>query len=87
MGDILEAECADILARARAGAERAQAYAVKTRAELGDPTQAILSVAKAVDAGMIVLGKRGRGQLEGLLLGSVSQKITSLAPCAVLVVP
>jgi hypothetical protein len=30
---------------------------------------------------------RGRGQLIGLLLGSISQKLVSLAPCAVVVVP
>jgi nucleotide-binding universal stress UspA family protein len=28
-----------------------------------------------------------RGQLIGLLLGSISQKLVSLAPCAVVVVP
>jgi nucleotide-binding universal stress UspA family protein len=31
------------------------------------------------DEGMVVLGRRGRGRLTGLLLGSVSQKIVSLA--------
>ncbi|MFZ1101539.1 MAG: universal stress protein [Hyphomicrobiaceae bacterium] len=33
------------------------------------------------------MGRHGRGRLAGLLLGSVSQKIASLAPCAVILVP
>jgi nucleotide-binding universal stress UspA family protein len=36
---------------------------------------------------MLVLGRRGRGRLAGLLLGSVSQKLASLAPCSVVIVP
>ena len=36
---------------------------------------------------MIVVGRRGRGRLLGLLIGSVSQKLVSLAPCKILVVP
>ena len=36
---------------------------------------------------MLVVGRRGRGRLSGLLLGSVSQKVASLAPCIVIVVP
>ena len=36
-------------------------------------------------ADLIVLGSRGRGRMEGLLLGSVSQKIAALAPCPCLI--
>ena len=43
----------------------------------------ILIVAFAKDRGIdaIVMGSRGTGDMEGLLLGSVSHKVTSLAPC------
>ncbi len=34
-----------------------------------------------------MVGKRGDGQLKGLLLGSVSQKLVSLAEMPVIVVP
>ena len=40
---------------------------------------------KGVDA--IIVGKRGAGRVAGLLLGSVSQKLVSLSPVPVTVVP
>ena len=47
---------------------------------------AILNVADTRYADLIVLGARGTSTLEGLLLGSVSQKVIRHAPCSVLVV-
>jgi nucleotide-binding universal stress UspA family protein len=46
--------------------------------------QAAASVRRG--AQFIVLGSRGLGRLEGMLLGSVSQKVVGLAPTSVVVV-
>ena len=52
----------------------------------GDPVRTIVDTAKARDIDMIVIGSRGRGDLEGLLLGSVSHMVVQLAPCTCVVV-
>ena len=52
----------------------------------GPPGDAILTSAKEKGADLIVSGRRGHGQLKGILMGSVSQKIASGAECAVLTV-
>lgn len=53
----------------------------------GDPAEVIIDciVAEKVDA--IVVGRRGHGRLAGLLLGSLSQKLATVSPCAVVIVP
>ena len=51
----------------------------------GDQARQLIQAAKRSEADLIVLGCRGRGRLEGLLLGSVSQKVAALAPCACLI--
>lgn len=52
----------------------------------GAPGDAILTSARQKGADLIVSGRRGHGQLKGMLMGSVSQKIASGANCAVLTV-
>lgn len=49
----------------------------------GDPAKNILSMAKKKKANF---GRRGVGRLAGLLVGSVSQKVSQLAHCPVLTV-
>lgn len=47
---------------------------------------AILDVAKTEGCDLVVMGSRGRTDLEGLLLGSVTHRVLEAAPCPVLVV-
>ena len=53
----------------------------------GGPTaRTIVSFSKEHKNDLIVIGSRGLGSLEGVLLGSVSHKVTSMAKSPVLVV-
>ena len=76
-----------ILEEARQRAERAGIKPSKTLLRFGDPTEAIIDTIGQEKVDVVIIGRRGRGRLEGLLLGSVSQKLASLAPCIVIVVP
>ncbi len=86
-GDILERDAAATVKRAEVRAAALGAARVEGLMKIGDAAEIILDVTKHIPADIVVMGKRGRGRLEGLLLGSVSQKIVSLAQCSVLVVP
>jgi nucleotide-binding universal stress UspA family protein len=87
LGDVVEPLVEARLAHARQIAEKAGASTVATEVKLGDPAEAILDCARALAADTVVVGKRGRGRLKGLLIGSVSQKLVSLCECPVVVVP
>ncbi|MCS7057900.1 MAG: universal stress protein [Meiothermus sp.] len=50
----------------------------------GPPAEAILRVAEVRGVDLIVMGTRGLGQLEGLLLGSQSQKVLARSQSPVL---
>lgn len=53
----------------------------------GDAATEILRYASDIGADLIVLGRSGRNRIVGLVLGSVSQKVVSLAPQPTLIVP
>jgi nucleotide-binding universal stress UspA family protein len=42
---------------------------------VGDPAEAILETAQSEQVGLIVMGRRGLGRLQGLLVGSVSERV------------
>lgn len=52
----------------------------------GAPAEQILNRAKAVNADLVVMGRRGLGGLGALVLGSVSQQVSKAADCAVMTV-
>jgi nucleotide-binding universal stress UspA family protein len=85
--EVLYAASKKLLALAQQKANALGIADVRTHSGLGDPAGYILEFAREEKPDLIVVGRRGRGQLAGLLLGSVSQKLVSFAPCSVLVVP
>jgi nucleotide-binding universal stress UspA family protein len=87
IGDALEALSKQILLIAKETAQRAGVSDIQVQSGWGDPAEVIIEAARRDQADAIVMGRRGRGRLVGLLLGSVSQKVASLAPCSVIVVP
>lgn len=85
-GGIPEYElAAEVLERAvaRAGERRISVEPVLLS---GDPAEALLRYAGDCDRPMLVVGRRGRGRLQGLLMGSVSDKTVRLAKCPVIVI-
>jgi nucleotide-binding universal stress UspA family protein len=59
----------------------------ETVAELGDPTSRLIAVAEDRDAGLILIGKRGAGLAERVMLGSVADRLCHHSPVPVMVVP
>lgn len=60
--------------------------AVVTKVAIGHPASVIVQTAKEKDFDLIVIGHKGKSKLEGLLLGSVSRRVASEAPCSVTIV-
>lgn len=59
----------------------------ETIEELGDPVGRLLYVCEANDADLLVIGRRGAGLAERVILGSTADRLTHLSECPVLVVP
>jgi nucleotide-binding universal stress UspA family protein len=55
-------------------------------ARVGRPAQEIVALAQEIEAGLIVMGSRGRGGVRRALMGSVSDSVVRHAHCPVLVV-
>ena len=82
VGDVLFKVGEDILNQAETRAREHGVETIETAIPSGSPAKAILDYAKASDVDLIVMGSRGLGDLEGLILGSVSHNVSHLAPCS-----
>lgn len=58
----------------------------RTALHFGVPAEVICDLATELTADLVVVGSRGLGRLDRLLLGSVSTSVVQRAPCPVLVV-
>ncbi len=70
-----------ILNDAASAARALGVEAVEVVLKDGEPVAEILNTATTANADLIVMGRRGLSELKGLLLGSVSHKISQLADC------
>ncbi len=59
---------------------------VTTQVVDGDPASSIIAAAEHEKAELVVMGRRGLGNVAGLVMGSVSHKVAHLAECACLTV-
>jgi nucleotide-binding universal stress UspA family protein len=75
-----------VLDNARGEARAKGITRISAEPSFGDPAEVIITAARDREADLIVVGSRGHGRLVGLLLGSVAQKVVSLAHCPVVVV-
>ncbi len=87
VADALERFSNQLLHHAKQVAEKAGVSVIDVQSGWGDPAEVIIETALRDKVDTIIVGRRGHGRLSGLLLGSVSQKLVSLAPCVVIVVP
>jgi nucleotide-binding universal stress UspA family protein len=87
VSEVLTDTASDILDKARDRAVARGVKQVESEIRAGDPAETIIAVAQEHRADAIVVGKRGRGRLAGLLLGSVSQRVATIAHCPVILVP
>ena len=84
--EILETVGRQILRSAEAAAREEGLEQIDTMLEYGDVSATVLSVADTHNVDFIVMGCRGLGDMKGLLLGSVSHKVTSHSPCTCITV-
>jgi nucleotide-binding universal stress UspA family protein len=75
-----------IVRQAAATARTKGVARVSTAVESGDPASAIVRRAQEAKADLVMLGSRGLSNIKGLLIGSVSNKVVSMAECSVVTV-
>jgi len=75
-----------IVDNAKAIAEKNKVQKVMVVVREGRPAAVLVDYAKDNHMDLLVVGSRGVGELEAVFFGSVSQKVSQLADCSVLIV-
>ncbi len=65
---------------------RSKGMSIETFIAVGHPAEQIVHYAEQREADMIVMGHRGKSRIQQWLLGSVSKRVLSYAPCTVTIV-
>ena len=84
--DLIESIGREILANAEKRAKEKGATDCSQLLESGDPARLVQYTAETQGVDLIVMGRRGLGDLGGLLLGSVSHKVAQAVDCCCLTV-
>jgi nucleotide-binding universal stress UspA family protein len=84
--DIMRSHAREVAERGKALSVAAGIQLPRAFVKAGPVARTITGFAKEHENDLIVIGSRGLGSLEGVLLGSVSHKVTSLSETPVLVV-
>ncbi|WP_438764941.1 universal stress protein [Kushneria sp. TE3] len=79
-----EKEIQDILEQSQAHLRTCFDGRIETHGRHGDPARVIAHQAEALDVQVIVIGSRGLGTWSGMLMGSVSHKVSHIASCMVI---
>ena len=83
---VLDEETQTIVEKAKAIAAQKKVQKIQTVVREGKPAGVLVDYAKNHKMDLLVVGSRGIGALEAALLGSVSQKVSQLGGCSVLIV-
>lgn len=84
--ELVDRRSQEILMQVEEHARKKGLTNIRKIAKPGQPARTIVEHAVQIGADLIVMGSRGLGDIEGLLLGSVSHKVSSLAECSCLTV-
>lgn len=86
LGDALSDAQRDVLDRTLAAVDL-EGVDYETIEDIGEPAQQLIDECEALDADLLVVGRRGAGVIRRVVVGSVAGHVVNEAPCPVLIVP
>jgi nucleotide-binding universal stress UspA family protein len=82
----IEREAQETLAEQIKKIEEARGTVTEAHLRMGRAAEEIVNLGEEIGAGLIIIGRRGRGGISRALMGSVSDSVIRYAHCPVLVV-